>query len=107
MNDHLCRVQVTLNDVWLDLSDLCQLAGVTETWVRQRMADGLLTSDNSVAMEAMRFDAGDLHRVVRMVSLERDFDAVPELASLVIDLEMELKVLRTKLQRLGGQVGHW
>lgn len=101
MNDGTYRVHVVLDDVWLDLADLCHLAGVTEIWVRQRMADGLLTPDSTSAMEALRFDADDLRRVMRMASLERDFDAVPELASLVIDLERELAALRTKLQRLG------
>lgn len=37
-----------------------------------------------------------------MASLERDFDAVPELASLVIDLEQELARVRARLRRLGG-----
>jgi chaperone modulatory protein CbpM len=101
VNDDSCRVHVVLDEVWLDLADLCHLAGVTEIWVRARMADGLLTPDSMPAMEAMRFDADDLRRVMRMASLERDFDAVPELASLVIDLERELATLRTRLQRSG------
>lgn len=102
MKDPVSPVQVALDEVWLDLDDLCRLTGVTEVWVRQRLEDGLLKSDTMLAVEVMRFDANDLHRVTRMASLERDFDAVPELASLVIDLELELARLRAKLLRLGG-----
>jgi uncharacterized coiled-coil protein SlyX len=38
---------------------------------------------------------------MRMASLESDFDAVPELASLVAALEQEVAALRAKLRRLG------
>lgn len=101
MNDPVNQVHVVLEDVWLDLADLCRLAGVTEPWVRQRLEEGLLKTGPLRAVEALHFDAHDLHRVKRMASLERDFDAVPELASLVIDLEQELAQLRAKLRRLG------
>jgi chaperone modulatory protein CbpM len=37
-----------------------------------------------------------------MAMLERDFDAVPELAALVLDLEDEVAALRARLRRLGG-----
>lgn len=100
MNDEVCQVHAVLDEAWLELPDLCLLADVTEVWVRQRMADGLLTPASLPAMEVLHFDAVDLRRVVRMASLERDFDAVPELASLVIDLELEVASLRVKLRRL-------
>lgn len=99
MKDPVYQVHVVLDDVWLDLADLCRLAGVTEVWVRQRLEEGLLKPDAMPAVEVLHFDADDLHRVVRMAHLERDFDAVPELASLVVDLEQELAHLRAKLRR--------
>lgn len=102
MKDPVYQVQVVLDDVWIDLAALCRLAGVTEVWVRQRLEEGLLKPDAMPAVDVVRFDTDDLHRVVRMARLERDFDAVPELASLVVDLEQELAHLRVKLQRLGG-----
>lgn len=102
MKHVISHVQVGLDDVWLDLADLCRLAGVTEIWVRQRLDDGLLTPGRQPVVEAMRFDAGVLRRVQRMASLERDFDAVPDLASLVVDLEWELAALRARLRRVGG-----
>jgi chaperone modulatory protein CbpM len=105
VNDDIDRVQGALDEVWLDLADLCRLTGVTEIWVKERWADGLLTPDAMPATATLRFDSDGLHRVVRMASLERDFDAVPELASLVIDLEQERAALRTRLQRLGFDAG--
>lgn len=103
MKDGVYQLQAVLDEVWLELPDLCQLANVSEIWLRQRMADGLLTPDTEPAIEGMRFDATVLRRVVRMASLERDFDAVPELASLVIDLELEVAGLRARLSRLVDQ----
>ena len=50
---------------------------------------------------AWRFDAIALRRVRSMVRLERDFDAVPELAALVADLEEEVQRLRAQLRRAG------
>lgn len=102
MKDPVGPVQAVVDDAWLDLADLCRLAGVSEGWARQRLEEGLLRPDAVLAVEVLRFDANDLRRAARMASLERDFDAVPELASLVIDLELELAHLRAKLRRLGG-----
>lgn len=102
MKDPIHPVHAVLDDVWLDLADLCRLPGVTEVWVRQRLKDGLLHSDGIPAREALRFDVHDLHRVRRMASLECDFDAVPELASLVIDLEQELARLCARPRQLSA-----
>jgi chaperone modulatory protein CbpM len=46
-----------------------------------------------------RFDAAALRRVRCMLRIERDFDAVPELAALVADLEDEIARLRAELRR--------
>ena len=54
------------------------------------------------AHEEWRFDARALRRVVRMAALERGFDAVPELAALVADLEDEIAMLRARLQPRGA-----
>jgi chaperone modulatory protein CbpM len=96
------QVQAVLDEVWLNLTDLCQLAGVSKGWVRDRMSDGLLIESTTMAVETLQFSASDLRRVQRMASLEHDFDAVPELAALVVDLELELAALRAKLWRLRG-----
>ncbi len=102
MEQEISRVQVVLDETWLEMGQLCRMAGVTELWVCQRMEDGLLAPTVREPTEPPRFNADDLRRVRRMASLERDFDAVPELASLVAELEQEIAVLREKLRRLGG-----
>ncbi|MEO8299226.1 MAG: MerR family transcriptional regulator, partial [Burkholderiales bacterium] len=71
-------------------------------WVEERIAAGLLkASAETPDRTAWRFDAVALRRVHRLASLERDFDAVPELAALVIDLEAEIAQLRARLRRAG------
>jgi len=51
--------------------------------------------------DAWHFDAVALRRVRWMVRLERDFEAVPELAALVVDLQAEIERLRARLDRAG------
>lgn len=101
MKQAICSVEVVLDETWLDLDQLCRMTGVSEVWVCQRMEEGLLAPEVPTSGEPPHFNATDLRRVRRMASLERDFDAVPELASLVAELEQELAVAREKLRRLG------
>lgn len=100
-----------LDELVLDLDALCRLAGVPEPWLLEHVTLGLLSA-HGMSSQAVsphgtsphgrwRFDAIALRRVRRMAGLERDFDAVPELAALVVDLEEELAALRARLQRLG------
>jgi len=94
--------EALLDDLWLDLMDMCSLAGVSEPWLRERLGQGLLSARTLSVHDEWHFDGADLKRVRRMACLERDFDAVPELAALVADLEDELAALRTRLCRLGA-----
>jgi chaperone modulatory protein CbpM len=48
-----------------------------------------------------RFSGVSLLRARRMRQLERDFDAVPELAALVADLLEEMDTLRAQTRRCG------
>lgn len=94
-------VEALLDELDLDLDALCRLAGVPEPWLRERVTLGLLSARAAGPHGSWRFDAIDLKRTRRMAGLERDFDAAPELAALVVDLEEELSALRARLQRLG------
>lgn len=102
MKHETCRVTVVLADTWLELDELCRMTGVTELWLVQRMEEGLLAPASRRPGESPRFNADALRRVRRMASLERDFDAAPELASLVVELEHQLAVMRERLRRSGG-----
>ncbi len=68
----------------LDLDTLCRLAGVDLAWL----------DTHASLLQPAASDAWLLARVRRLVWLEREFDAVPELAALVVDLEEELRRLR-------------
>lgn len=93
-------LEAMLDELWLDLDELCRIAGVDTPWVRQRVAEGLLTV-RILPGDGWRFDTAALRRARRMACLERDFDAVPELAALVADLEDEVRTLRARLARPG------
>jgi chaperone modulatory protein CbpM len=94
-------VEALLDDVWLDLDELCRAAGVSAPWVRERVAEGFVIARSYGPADAWRFDATALERVRCMAQVERDFDAVPELAALVADLHDELARLRARLRALG------
>ena len=79
------------DDVLLTLEELVLVCSVTPEWVRVRVEEGLLP-----AAPEWRFSAIVARRVRRMVALERDFDAAPELAALVADLLEELDALRAR-----------
>ncbi|MFO1250526.1 MAG: MerR family transcriptional regulator [Inhella sp.] len=68
----------------LDLDTLCRLADVDLAWL----------DTHASLLHPAASDAWLLARVRRLVWLEREFDAVPELAALVVDLEEELRRLR-------------
>ena len=97
-----------MDDAWLNLEDLCRIGSVTPEWVADRVAEGLLQGtgghplpSTTAAPAEWRFDHLALRRVRCMTRIERHYDAVPELAALVADLEAEIAALRARLHRLG------
>ena len=85
----------------LSLDELCRASRVTPQWVIERVEAGLLARSTVAGEESWRFDTIALQRVRCMVRLEREFDAVPELAALVADLQAEIERLRRRLRRAG------
>lgn len=80
-----------------------QLAGICARdgdWVRLRLTEGLLPAASHGSGQ-VRFSAAGLRHARRMAAIERDFDAVPELAALVADLLDELDRLRGRLRSHG------
>ena len=98
MNRDPATIEAMLDDMQLTLDELCRLGGVSAPWVAQRLEHGLLGVFGDV--HGRCFDAAVLRRVRCMARLERDFDAVPELAALVVDLQDEIAALRAQLARL-------
>jgi chaperone modulatory protein CbpM len=88
-----------LEDACLTLEELSRACAVPPDWVIERVRDGLLTAPGE-SPSAWRFSSRDLARARQMRRFERDFDAVPELAALVVDLLDELEQVRSRLRRL-------
>ncbi len=96
-------VQVTLeeDEAVFSHEELCRAALVSADWLAERLETGLLAAEAASA-QAGRFDAATLRRARAMARIERDFDAVPELAALVVDLQEEIDRLRHRLRCLSG-----
>lgn len=91
-------IEAAFDDAGLSLDELCRASAVSPQWVHERLAAGLLPRGEG-EIASWRFDAVAVRRVHRMRRIERDFDAVPELAALVADLFDEIDALRARLKR--------
>ena len=85
-----------MDEACLTLEELCALCSVEPVWVIRHVEEGLL---NPVTGEpsSWRFTSASLTRTRRLYALERDFDAVPELAALMVDLLEEIDSLRAHI----------
>ncbi len=90
-----------LDDTWLTLEQVAAACDVQAEWLRAHLEAGLIPHAQSVG-GVWRCTAATIQRARRMYQLERDFDAVPELAALVADLMEELDRLRAELRWRGG-----
>jgi chaperone modulatory protein CbpM len=98
-NDDLLLGTV-LDEACLTLEELARVCAVGPDWVIEHVREGLLAASGE-SPDAWRFGSRELARVRHMLRIERDFDAVPELAALVADLLEELDDLRARLRRAG------
>jgi len=87
-----------MEDSWLTLEQVAAACTVEPAWLRRHIEEGLFPSAESVA-GVWCFSTVSLLRARRMRQLERDFDAVPELAALVADLMEQLDELRGRVGR--------
>lgn len=94
------RVELSLQAPGLDAEALCRAAGVAPQWWQAALQAGQVPPCEQEA----GFDAAVLRRVRRLAWLQHHFDADPELAALVVDLEEEVARLRARLQRLGDLI---
>ncbi len=97
-----------LDEDGLSLDELVRICAVSREWVVERVEDGLLPASGfgsgmTAATDAAiwRFTSRAVWRTRRMHTLERDFDAVPELAALAADLMEELERVRQRLRAAG------
>jgi len=101
MHDEDILIGTLLEDSWLTLEQMAAACAVEPDWLARHLEEGLIPHAESVA-GVWRFSGAALVHARRMRALERDFDAVPELAALVADLLAELDSLRARLRSLGG-----
>lgn len=88
---------VLVDDAWLTLEQVAAACGVSPAWLQYRIELELFPDAESVA-GVWRFSGACLLRAKRMRRLERDFDALPELAALFADLLEERDALRSRLR---------
>ncbi|MFN3883336.1 MAG: chaperone modulator CbpM [Rhodocyclaceae bacterium] len=102
MSENEVLIGTLLDESWLTLEQVAAACDVEADWLLAHLEAGLMPHAESVAgVWRLAFDS--LRRVRRMHQLERDFDAVPELAALVADLIEETERLRARLRCLGEE----
>lgn len=84
----------------LTIDELCSACSLEREWLVRRVEEGLFPVPGGIVAE-WRFSGSGIARARRMRALERDFDAVPELAALVADMLEEMDELRLRLRRAG------
>ncbi len=89
-----------LDDSALTAEELACACSVSVEWVVRHVEEGALACQGETVAQ-WRFSSRDLGRARRIRALERDFDAVPELAALVADMLDEMDALRARLRRAG------
>jgi len=97
MRDEDILIGSLMEDSWLTLEQVAAACTVEPAWLVRHIEEGLFPHVESVA-GVWRFSGRSLLRARRMRQLERDFDAVPELAALVADMLEEMDALRTRLR---------
>ncbi len=101
MHDEDILIGTLMEDSWLTLEQMAAACAVEPDWLVRHLEEGLIPHAESVA-GVWRFSGAALIHAQRMRELERDFDAVPELAALMADLLEELDALRARVRSLGG-----
>jgi chaperone modulatory protein CbpM len=100
MRDDDVLIGSLMEDTWLTLEQVAAACSVEPAWLLRHIDEGLFPHAESVA-GVWRFSGSGLNRARRMRQLERDFDAVPELAALMADLLEEMDELRSRLRCAG------
>jgi chaperone modulatory protein CbpM len=100
MHNSELQIAAIIGENCLTLEQICGLCAVEQEWVLQHMDEGLLSGLQADSGEWCFSDA-ELKRAKRILAIERTFDAIPELAALVADMQEELDVLRRTLRHVG------
>lgn len=95
------HIALLLDDERLTLEEVAVSCAVTREWIIEHVEAGVLLTGPGTDPGQWSFSSSDLLRTRRLSDLERRFDANPELAGLVADLQDELDRARARLRRAG------
>jgi chaperone modulatory protein CbpM len=100
MHDDEILAGTILDESALTVHDLACVCSVSTEWIVRHVEEGSFSVAGRESTQ-WRFSSRDVGRARRILQIERDFDAVPELAALVADMLDELDTLRARLRRAG------
>ena len=92
---------ILLDQAELSLTELAQACTIHPQWVIEHVSAGLLLNNPPADLNLLHFNSVALIRARRLLAIERDFDANPELAALVVDLIEQLEYLKCRLHIAG------
>lgn len=101
MRDDDILIGTLMEESWLTLEQVAAACTVDPGWLLRHIEEGFFPHAENIA-GTWRFSGANLVRARRMRQLERDFDAVPELAALVADMLEEIDELRARIEDRRG-----
>src|SRR5574337_103497 len=97
MNEAEVLIGSLLEESWLTLEQMAAACTVEPEWLLRHLDEGLIPQAESVG-GVWRFSGASLLRARRIRQIERDFEAVPELAALLEEMDdMRLRLRRLEL----------
>jgi chaperone modulatory protein CbpM len=92
---------VVLDEAQIGVGELAGSCNVTQAWIVEHVEAGVLLDDPGPDPSRWHFTSRDLLRARHICTIERRFEANPELAGLFVDLLEEVERLRRRLRREG------
>jgi chaperone modulatory protein CbpM len=89
-----------LDEVTFTLDELARACSVEPQWIMERVEAGIIHGELKQSA-TWCFASADLVRARRLISIEKGFDADPELAAMVTDLIEEVNSLKHRLKVAG------
>ena len=100
MHNSEILITAVVEETHLTVEQLASLCAVESDWVLHHINEGLLTA-TKLDSGNWCFSSAQFTRAKRILMIERTFDAMPELAALVADMQEELDSLRRQLLHAG------
>jgi len=88
---------VLIDESRLTIHEIARACAVEPAWIVHHVEEGLLECEMSQLVSEIadwRFASRELQRARKLLSFERDFDANPEVAALIVDLLEEIAELK-------------